>query len=168
MHGAQHDQLDGPARVLSGDHVAVHLRVPERSLHIRSVFPPTGSDLLDPTIGNGASFLVTHRDGTLFTARIPPDRWQLQPPLGERFDYTDPGGVIAGIRKARIKLLRKRGVAVGYDVRVDARGLAPIGSLVGANLSITAPIELSDGTIVNLTGQRNRICRVRGTTIKCE
>jgi len=135
---------------------------------IRALFPPTGSDLLDATAGNGVSFVVTDRDGTLFSGHIPASRWQLQPPLGERFEYKDPGGVIAGIRKARLKLLRKKGVAVGYDVRLDAQGLAPAGPVIGVDLTVTAPLPLADDTILDLSGERNRICTMRGAKVRCE
>ena len=76
---------------------------------------------VDPTL-DGLTVRLADRDGLVWEAAIPATGWQLQPPMGERWDYRDQGGRLAGVRKARLQRVSKKGVVLGYRLDVVARG----------------------------------------------
>jgi hypothetical protein len=92
-------------RALAAPRIALN----EDKLSLRALFPPEilfgGIDLGEI---DGMVLEITSRDGVPFSVHIPAVRWQLQPPLGERWTYVDPGGVLAGTRKASVRLKRRR------------------------------------------------------------
>jgi hypothetical protein len=145
---------------------APNTTISTKSLRIRTLFPPLIGAGINPARSEGVTFLLTSRGDPLFSANIPASRWQLEPPLGERWDYKDPGGVIAGIHKASIRLKRKKGVPIGYDVRVFADGLSATDA-ASVNLTVTAPLTDDPVFVDTLTAQRNRICRVTAKKSTC-
>jgi hypothetical protein len=50
---------------------------------------------------------VRPAEGVISSVTIPRERWQLQPPIGSRWDYKDPNGVVNGVRKMRVKRIVK-------------------------------------------------------------
>ena len=61
---------------------------------------------------------------------------------------------------------RKKGVTVGYDVRVLADGL-PATDAASVNLTLTVPLIDDPVFVDSVTAQRNRICRVTATKSTC-
>ena len=91
-------------------------------LRVRGTIPVgTLATTIDPTLEGGATITLSDRDGAFYTVTIPETRWQDQTPLGSRWTYLDPGGVLAGVRKASLKRNGKPGCAEGLQAR-SARG----------------------------------------------
>jgi hypothetical protein len=134
-------------------------------LQLRTTIPfENAFDRLDPTAGDTA-ITLTDRNGVVFAVTIPPDRWQLQPPVGTRWDYIDKLGMLNGIRKIRIKSVGKPGAITGYrfDLRAKNLDLSAAG-FPGVNLSIAVPKPDEELHVA----QRNRTCRVNGLKLKCK
>jgi hypothetical protein len=160
---ANADDLVKPRLVLSGG-----------KLRLRATFPPPNTppvnvNPIDPTGTEGARFTVTSHDGVVFSAFLPGPTWQLQPPIGERWTYSDPGGSIAGIRKVRIKLKHKKGVPIGYDVKLGAEGVVPAFDRIP---SVNIVFEFARGLPQTEPGprqaQRSRVCVTRADSSKLD
>jgi hypothetical protein len=136
------------------------------TLKIQTLYPRLDA-ILDPTEPPGVTFLLTTHGDAILDGTIPPERWQLQLPFGERWSYRDPGGVIAGIRSATIKLKRKKGAPIGYEVRVLATDLPPVADAASVNLAVTIPLEPDPALVATYQAQRNRICKMRLNKIDC-
>ena len=81
-------------------------------LRVRALLPlDPNVFFIDPANDEGATFTLHDRNGVIHTVTLPGPLLQLQPPLGERWEYKDKGGSRAGVRKVRIRLLKKRGAA---------------------------------------------------------
>ena len=75
----------------------------------------------------------------------------------------DEGGVLAGVRKARIKRVGAAGVSTGYEVVLHAKGIdLATADFPGVNLRIAVARPDSDQP---QRAQRSRICRVKGTKL---
>jgi len=137
---------------------------PDR-LQLRATFPlPFLAAALDPTEPGGLGIEVKNRNGTVFAVTIPPERWQLQPPIGSRWDYQDRGGVLNGVRKARIKRIVKQRRLLGYELELDARALDLANAdFPGINVNVTLP-GLPSGTF---QAQQHRTCRVKTSKLAC-
>jgi hypothetical protein len=85
--------------------------------------PAEGGSIIDPATDPGLSVALSDRNGTVYAVNVPADRWQLQPPLGSRWDYADQFGTLNGVRSARVTRVLKRGVQIGYKVELKARGV---------------------------------------------
>jgi hypothetical protein len=100
------------------------VKVKGDTLRVRTTIPLPSNDFrIDPTAEPGITVSVSDRDGLVYAVTIPDVRWQLQPPVGSRWTYADKGGVLNGVRKARVKHLIKKGVTTGYDVDLQAKGV---------------------------------------------
>ena len=131
------------ARILDplGEPVAVHGVTGVRSLvgprvsikgdrvRVRGVIPVNAATpAIDPTLEGGFTLTLKDRDGEIYAVTIPELRWQDQTPLGSRWTYDDPGGVLGGVRKAAIKRVGKGGayeIPPGTDLREITRRLGP-------------------------------------------
>ncbi len=155
--------------------VATQVKIKKDQIRVRGVLP-IEPDLvlppvvLDPVLPYGMTLTVSDRDGIVYTAAIPGERWQLQPPIGSRWTYADKGGVLAGVRKARIKRIAKADVVTGYEVDLTAKGVdLSAADFPGMNVTITvarAPVPNFD-TPSTYAAQRSRTCRVKPTSLSC-
>ena len=154
--------LGKPQVIIKNDQIRIHAVVPITA-------DPFGV-VLDPVLPYGMTLAVTDRDGPVYSAAIPGLRWQLQPPIGSRWTYVDPGGVLAGVRKARIKRIGKADAATGYEVDLVAKGVdLSAADFPGVNLTIRiarSPTAI-DAAPEPYGAQRNRTCRVKGTSLTC-
>jgi hypothetical protein len=92
-------------------------------LRVRAIIPVNeNAPAIDPTLAGGATVTVSDRDGTFYSVTIPELLWQDQSPIGSRWTYADPGGVVGGVQKATIKRLGKEGDLKGYKLDLQAAG----------------------------------------------
>jgi hypothetical protein len=151
--------------------VAPRVAIKDDQIRIRATVPierpfPTVDVVLDPGLEAGMTLSLTDRNGLVYTVTIPGMLWQLQPPIGSRWTYVDKGGVIAGVRKARIKRLGKAGAATGYEVDLQARGVDfAAADFPGMDVRIAIARPDSDQP---QRAQRSRTCRVMGTKLTCK
>ena len=115
---------------------------------------------IDPLLDDGVTVTLTDRDGPAYVVNIPPDLWQLQPPIGSRWDYNDVNGIRNGVRKARVKRLTKKGVVIGYRVDLLAKGA----DLSAADFpGLTVEIAVTRRTLLGAEGifsvQSHRTCK---------
>jgi hypothetical protein len=103
---------------------------------------------IDPTQPPGVTFRVTDRNGPVYTVTIPGGLWQLVPPAGTRWEFSDEGGEPAGFK---LKLQAR-------DVDLSAADLS------GVNVEIAIP---EPGGFSVTTAQRNRPCKNNGRTLVC-
>lgn len=151
--------------------VAPRIGIKDDTLRIRATVPierPNEFDdvVLDPRLEAGMTLSLTDRNGLVYTVTIPGMLWQLQPPIGSRWTYVDKGGVVAGVRKASIKRVGKAGVATGYAVDLQARGVdLSAADFPGMTLKIAIARPESDQP---QRAQLSRTCRVKGTKLTCK
>ncbi len=142
-------------------------------LRVRGLFP-AGVTLvygLDPARDGdvGATFTLHDRTGVIHTVTIPAAAWQLQPPLGERWEYKDKGGIRSGVRKIRIRLQRKRGVPIGWDVQLAADGVDLSASDLGnVTFTMTSAIRENAFRFDPRVAQTTLACTPKGTKKLCE
>ena len=139
--------------------------IKDDEIRIKGRFPVESPDaLLDPTAG--FTVTVTDRDGLVYATSIPSILWQLQPPLGSQWTYQDAGGVIDGVRKARVKRLGGPGAGKGYSVDLRAAGV----DLSAADFpGVTVVVGMGDvvSTFVT-TAVAHRTCVVKGSKRSCK
>ncbi len=137
---------------------------PDR-VRIQATFPrPFLAIALDPTLGDGVTVDVTDRNGGVFSVTIPPERWQIQPPIGNRWDYKDEGGVLNGVRKARLKRILKKQQLTGYKLQLEARDIdLSAADFPGVTLTITIP-GIPSGVF---QAQSHRTCRGTAPKMEC-
>lgn len=151
--------------------VAPRIGLKDDTIRIRATLPIERPDAsidvtLDPRLEAGMTLALTDRNGLVYTVSIPGMLWQLQPPIGSRWTYVDKGGVLAGVRKASIKRVGKAGVATGYAVDVQARGVdLSAADFPGMNLTMAIARPGSDQP---QRAQRSRTCRVKGAKLTCK
>jgi hypothetical protein len=102
-----------PRLGLKGDVLTVRTDIP--NVFIDSV--------IDPASDPGVTLTVSGRNGIVYAVTIPAERWQLQPPIGSRWDYADRSGLLNGVRKARVKRIVKSGVTTAYAFELKAKGV---------------------------------------------
>jgi hypothetical protein len=137
-------------------------------LRVRALLPlDPNVFFIDPANDEGATFTLHDRNGVIHTVTLPGPLWQLQPPLGERWEYKDKGGSRAGVRKVRIRLLKKRGVPLGYDVRLAADDVNLSGADLGA-VTLDIRIGLREPFVGLQTAQATRACKLKGKKKLCE
>jgi hypothetical protein len=164
-------ELAAAAITLASPLTQTRVTVKGDQLRVRALFPADLNAIfaIDPTNDEGATFTLHDRTGVIHTVNIPGPTWQLQPPLGERWEYKDPGGTRAGVKKIRIRLKRKRGVPVGYDVQLAADGVDLSAADLGAvTLTIASAIRDNEFTAVPRTAQTTRACKLKGKKKSCE
>jgi hypothetical protein len=123
---------------------------------------------IDPARDPGLTMTLRDRSAALYTVTIPADRWQLQPPLGSRWDYRDQNGILNGVRKARVKRIVKGGIATGYAIEFHAKGIvAPTPADPGVTVEIDVPRSIV-GNIDLSSQQAHRTCRVGPTKLVCK
>ncbi len=135
-------------------------------LRVKAVIPVTPDELpLDPTLDAGVRVTVSDRSGVFYDVTVPGVRWQLQPPIGSRWDYVDEGGILAGLRTIRIKRVTKAGVTAGYQVDLRARGVdLSAADFPGATVAIRIARPLH---VLPFDAQGNRTCRLGIDKLNC-
>lgn len=136
-----------------------------RTLKLRVVLPVEPGVTIDPT-ADPTTIALTDRDGTVFSVTIPPERWQLQPPLGSRWDYKDKLGTIAGVRKIVVKRVVDDDVVTGYRIDLAAKDVdLAAADFPSVTVHVTAPAADAGPP---LHAERNRTCRVKKTKLDCK
>lgn len=137
---------------------------PDR-LRVQGTFPrPFLAPALDPTQADGVSLTLTDRNGVVYAVTIPPERWQVQPPIGNRWDYKDRGGVLGGVRTARLKLSNSQATP-GYAFTLDAAGIdLSTADFPGITVTLAIP-GLPSGVF---QAQAHRTCRITGAKMTCK
>ena len=138
--------------------------VGRRAVKLRAVLPVEPDIAIDPTAAP-TTIALTDRNGTVFSVTIPPERWQLQPPLGARWQYTDKLGTIAGVRKILVKRIVDDDVATGFRIDLDAKDV-DVSAADFPSLTAHVTIPASDGG-GPLVAERSRTCRVKGGKLAC-
>ena len=146
-----------PLRVTSaGDKLRVKMTIPVDS----------ADEVVDPTLADGLTLTVSDRNGSFYTVTIPAERWQLQPPIGSRWDYNDAGGVLSGARKIRLKRLGNGVGTTGYQLDLSASGIDLSGAdFPGATVAVTIARPAPFGP---LHAQGNRTCKLGPTKLTCK
>jgi hypothetical protein len=135
-------------------------------IRVQATIPMAFATLtIDPTLDDGVTVTVTDRSGVLFTATIPPERWQLQPPVGSRWDYQDKYGVIGGVRKIRLRRVLKKNAPPAYQLDLRAKGV-PLPSPSFPAVSVAVTVARPD-VASPLRVQRHRTCTIKGTKLRC-
>ncbi len=135
-------------------------------LRVRALIPIEFDTTIDPTLEEGLTFTLSDRDTEVYGVNIPAVRWQLQPPLGSRWDYVDPDGVLNGVRKIRVKRVAKKGLVIGYKLDLTARGVVlPAVPEVTMTLDVRRVVQGIDDL---LRVQNNRTCRASSGKLVCK
>ncbi len=152
--------------------VEPRIEIKNGQLRLRAVVPMDvpvdGQDrFLDPTLAGGMTVHIAGPDGPLYAVTIPPAVWQLQPPIGSRFGYRDPDGMLAGVRKATLKRVKKVATGgAGYKLDLLARGV----DLVGHDVSgLTVNVVVARPTSATPhRSQAHRTCVLKGAKLGCK
>lgn len=151
--------------------IAPRLSISGDRLRVRATIPVNeAAPSIDPTLEGGATLTLNDRDGVFYTVTIPPTRWQDQTPLGSRWTYADPGGVLGGVRKALLKRLGKPEARKGYVLDLRAEGL----DLSGADVpSITVSVAIARPDVFGGDPQLHRAQRnctgvFKGPKLECK
>ncbi len=141
----------------------------EDQIRVQAGIPVAFDDFaIDPTLDEGFTLTVSDRSGVLFTATIPPERWQLQPPVGARWEYKDKLGVIAGVRKARLRRVIKKDAPPVYQLDLRAKGVPlPSPSFPAVTVAVTVARPAFPGILGPLREQRHRTCTIKGPKLRC-
>lgn len=146
--------LPSPSIVIKGSALKLRASI---DINYPSVDPTV---LVDPTLDYGVNVTLSDRDGVVYQVLLPADRWQVQPPVGTRWDYLDTGGILGGVRKARLKRVTKKGVVLGYrlDLVATDADLSAV-DFPGLSIGIEVMSQSTLGGIAVLISESHRSCK---------